>query len=275
MDERFLVTGGSGFLGRALIKRLLEQGHKNIVAVGRNEGNMVKLKEDFGVDIIIGDIADKDTCKKACKDVTGIFHLAALKHIGLAEENVRECIMSNILGTLNLLEEFNGDFMIVTSTDKAAQVTGVYGASKMIVERLFREYEKIKPVNYRVVRYGNVLYSTGSVLCKWKDKLQKGEEIIATDLDSTRFYWTVDEAVDLIFECMSRAKDCTPYFPEMKSIRMGDLLDAMIKKYAVGEPKIKIIGLQPGENMHEKTSIDGKDSSQVEHYSLEEVEKMV
>src|SRR3990167_4808776 len=189
---KYLITGGSGFLGHELIKRL----DGKIKVVARNEGNLIALKEKFPyIEIVTGNIADSYICQKVCSDIDGIFHLAAFKHVGLAEkENVRECVLSNIQGSLNLLEETRKnkpEFIIGISTDKAAQVKGVYGATKFLMERLFDEYADTNPATkYRVVRYGNVMYSTGSVLCKWKDKIQAGEPVIVTDLNATRFFWT-------------------------------------------------------------------------------------
>lgn len=279
LSAKYLVTGGSGFLGIELIKRLTDIGYKNIVSVSRNEGKSVQLKELFPhVEIILGDIKDPYICQKVCKDVRGIFHLAAFKHVGLAEkENVRECVHGNIHGTLNLLEEtrkLNHEFIIGISSDKAAQIKGVYGATKFIMERLFSEYESLNTnTKYRTVRYGNVLYSTGSVLCKWKEKIQKGEPVMITNPDATRFFWTVDSAVDLIFDCLDNAKDATPFITPMKSIRMGDLLDAMMFKY--GEVPVNIIGMQIGENLHESISSDGIDSFHAERYTKEEILNLI
>jgi UDP-N-acetylglucosamine 4,6-dehydratase/UDP-glucose 4-epimerase len=279
-EKKLLITGGAGYLGSALIKRLTEGGYADLRVVARNEGQLVKIKEKYPhIEVVTGDISDEFIAEKACQDVDGIFHLAAFKHIGLAEENVRTCVDSNVVGTINILKHSiwnHLDFIIGISTDKAAQVSGVYGATKMLMERLFQEYEKVVPdTEYRIVRYGNALYSTGSVLCKWKEKLEKGGELIITDPDSTRFYWTVDQAVDLIFECLEKAKDATPYCPEMKSIRTGDLLEAMVQKYSKEAPVVDWIGLQKGENMHEKLTEDGLDSSQTKQYNLEEIKEMI
>lgn len=271
---RYLVSGGSGFLGTELIKKLIVD--NDVVVISRNEGKLTELKERFPkIEIVVGDVSDIHACRKASIGVDGIFHLAAMKHVGLAEENVKTCIDSNVIGTMNLLDCAIGkDFIIGISTDKAAQVKGVYGASKLLMERLFAEYEKLYPgTKFRIVRYGNVLYSTGSVLCKWKDKLLKGEEITVTDLNATRFFWTVESAVNLIFECLEKATNSTPYITKMKSMRMGDLLEAMMNKY--GKSPIKTTGLQKGENMHEMIVTDGKDSSKVERYTTKEIMELI
>lgn len=268
---RYLITGGSGFLGQELIKRLVAQGHE-VVVVARNEGNLIALTEEYPVEIIPGDISDRFVLDVAMKGVDGVFHLAAFKHVGLAETNSRECIKSNVEGSLAILEasmEYKPEFVVGVSTDKAAKVNGVYGATKLLMEALFKEYEKANPfTKYRVVRYGNVLYSTGSVLCKWKERLQKGQEIIITDPEATRFYWTVDQAVDLIFDTLENATDSKPRSFPMKAMRMQDLLDTMMLKY--GTAPVKQIGLQPGENLHE--TIDGSVTSEfAPRYTQEEI----
>jgi len=166
------------------------------------------------------------------------------------------------------------EFVIGISTDKGAQVSGVYGASKLLMERLFTQFERLNPsCDYRIVRYGNVLYSTGSVLCKWKDLIERDEELIVTEPKATRFFWTVEQALDLIYDCLENAKDSKPYVPSMKAMSIENLLDAMYEKYLPegGEKKIKVIGLQPGENLHEKILEDGEDSSQADQYTVEEI----
>ena len=276
-DKLVLVTGGSGFLGVPLVGRLLSQGAL-VRVIARDEGKLIELKQKYPeIEILNGDISDWFEAKQAMNGVKGVFHLAASKHVGLAEITVRETIKANTLGSLNILEHsLNEDleFVIGISTDKAAQVSGVYGASKLLMERLFTQFERLNPsCDYRIVRYGNVLYSTGSVLCKWKDVIERDEELIVTEPKATRFFWTVEQALDLIYDCLENAKDSKPYVPSMKAMSMENLLDAMYEKYLPegGEKKIKVIGLQPGENLHEKILEDGEDSSQADQYTVEEI----
>ena len=272
-SKTILCTGGSGFLGEALVPRL--KGKIRVVA--RNEGKLVALKQKFpDIDILTGDIADEWTVKRAMKGVREVYHLAAFKSVDLAERQPFECIQTNINGTLNLLVETlntKPTLFVMISTDKAVQVNGVYGATKFLGEKLMQEVELInQDTKYRVVRYGNVIYSTGSVLCKWKEAIQKGEEVRITDPNMTRFFWTREQAVDLIFECLDKAKDSTPYVPEMKSMRMGDLLEAMMQKY--GKVPVEVIGNRGGENQHE--TIDGKVySNQVKQFSIDEIKKLI
>jgi UDP-N-acetylglucosamine 4,6-dehydratase len=280
-DKLYLITGGSGFLGYPLVGYVLQQGGK-VRVISRDEGKLIMLKEKYPqVDIYTGDISDSFEVRQAMKNVTGVFHLAASKHVGLAEKFVRENIKTNVIGSLNILEHSLDHstlkFVLSVSTDKAAQVAGVYGATKFLMERAIKQYEELNPnVMYRTVRYGNVLYSTGSVLCKWKDLIEQGKEVIVTAPDATRFFWSVDDAIQLIVDCMENSVDCTPYCPIMKSMRIDDLLEAMIRKYANGQDiPIKIIGLQSGENMHEKVLEEGPYSNEVEHFTIDEIKELI
>lgn len=276
--ETYLITGGSGFLGKVLSKRLNDLG-ATIRCLSRNEGNMIQLNQDIPIEIYPGDISDPVDVRQAMKGVKGVFHLAAFKHVGLAEEFARECVKSNTLGSLNVLEaslDLPLDFVIGISTDKAAQIKGVYGASKFLMERLFHQFEKNNnDVKYRVVRYGNVMYSTGSVMCKWKKLMQEGSQCIITDPEATRFYWTVEDAVDLIFECLSKAVDSTPYCPEMKAMKIGDLFQAMSEVYYETPIEPKVIGMQAGENLHEVIMEGIPDSNEAEKFTIEEIKRMV
>ena len=280
-DKKYLITGGSGFLGGELITRILKDGGK-VVTVSRNEGQLIKLKQKFpSVQIETGDITNKHSVHRVMRGVTGVFHLAAFKHVGMAETQSVECINSNVIGSKNVLEcsvEEGVDFIIGISTDKAAQVSGVYGASKLLMEKMFKQYEVDYPnVKFRLVRYGNVLYSTGSVLCKWKELLKNGEQVIVTEPSATRFFWTLDQAVDLIYDCMRDATDCEIHFPSMKSMSIDNLLKAMAEKYLPSETELKIksIGLQPGENLHERILEEGPDSNEVEEFTIEEIKELI
>ena len=280
-NKKYLVTGGSGFLGDELIKRLLNQGW-DVVTVSRNEGQLIKLKQKFpSIRIETGDISNKHSVHRVMKGVSGVFHLAAFKHVGMAETQSVECINSNVIGSKNVLEcaaEEGVEFVIGISTDKAAQVAGVYGASKLLMERMFQQYEVDYPnIKFRIIRYGNVLYSTGSVLCKWKELLKQGKEVIVTEPKATRFFWTIDQAVDLIYDCMRDAIDSQPHFPSMKSMSIENLLKAMAEKYLPDGDglQIKTIGLQPGENFHEKILEQGPASNEVDEFTIDEIKELI
>jgi UDP-N-acetylglucosamine 4,6-dehydratase/UDP-glucose 4-epimerase len=278
--KNYLVTGGSGFLGEELIRRILSM-RGRVTIVARNEGELIKTKQKFpNIEYYTGDIADKFTLRRF-KDIQGIFHLAAFKHVSLAETQARECTLSNVVGSLNVLEhavDVGVDFIVGISTDKAAQVKGVYGASKLIMERLFAQFEKDYPeIQFRTVRYGNVLYSTGSVLCKWKELLKQGKPVMVSEPTATRFFWTLDQAVDLIFNCMQKAENSFPYLPSMKSMSLGNLLEAMASKYLPEGKNLEIVqvGLSKGENFHEKILEDGEYSNEVDSFTIEEITEMI
>tara|TARA_R110001592_G_scaffold12288_3_gene58919 strand:- start:319 stop:1179 length:861 start_codon:yes stop_codon:yes gene_type:complete len=280
-DKLYLVTGGSGFLGVPLCKRILEAGGK-VRTIARDEGKLIDLQQMFPeIEILTGDISDPFEVRQAMKGITGVFHLAASKHVGLAELQVRECIKSNTIGSMHILEESlktDPEFVLGVSTDKAAKVAGVYGATKLLMERLFGQFEAVNSnTQYRIVRYGNVLYSTGSVLCKWKDLLEQGKEVIVTDGEATRFFWTVDQAVDLIFDCLETSVNYEPHVTDMKSMSINNLLKAMAQKYLPEgeELKIKYIGLQPGENMHEIITEEGFSSEHAERFTIEEILELI
>ncbi len=147
-NKLYLVTGGTGFLGVPLCERLLSRGAK-VRVLARNEGQLILLKQQYNeIEILTGDISDKYEVRQAMQGVDGVFHLAASKHVGLAETQVRECIKANTIGSMNILEEsthVNPDFVLSISTDKAVQVSGVYGATKMLMEKLHEQFAKINP----------------------------------------------------------------------------------------------------------------------------------
>lgn len=280
-NKNILVTGGSGFLGKKLLERLVNY-NCNITVVARDEGKLIEtIQNHKKIKIITGDISDPFIVRQCFNEnIDCVFHLAAFKHVGIAETQTRECVKSNVIGTLNLLEQSidsNLDFFLNVSTDKAAIVSGMYGATKFLAEGLVRQFETLNRVTaYRTVRYGNVLYSTGSVLCKWKKLIEDGDEVIITDPEATRFFWTIDQAVDLLFECLEKAENSNPWVPDMKSMKMGDLLTAMIEKYGNGKNiLVKEIGLQQGENKHEKIFIDGLSSKDAEKFTIEEITKLI
>ncbi len=276
--SKTVIFGASGFLGTHLVERIYTGGNTDILAVARNESALVTLKEKFPrISIQVGDIADPWVVQKALVHAEEAHLLSAMKHVGLSETDVATCVKTNITGTKNVIDESivrQLRLLMFISSDKAAQPSGVYGCTKKIGEKLMAEAQVInRYTKYRVVRYGNVLYSSGSVLCKWRDRMRNGEEVIVTDMDATRFFWPVSQALDLIFECAKSATGPTPYITSMKSIRIGALLEAMMDKY--GKVPVKIIGLQPGENKHEVIAEGLPDSLHSIHYTKEEILEVI
>jgi UDP-N-acetylglucosamine 4,6-dehydratase/UDP-glucose 4-epimerase len=276
--EKYLVTGGTGVVGYELCNRILKMGGK-VLVLSRTEEKLKKLQEKYKeIEILVSDILNKELVRKAIKEVRGVFHLTALAQ-GMQSGKPIESINTNILGSMNVLEESpEKDFVLGVSSDKVVQVSGNYGATKFLMERLFTEFEEINPgTKYRVVRLGNVIYSVDSVLEKWKSRIENNEEVIITEPKATRFFMTKEQSVDMIFNCLENSTDSTPYFENIKSTSMGNLLEAMSNKYLLegSELSVKEIGLQPNENLHERIVEGGPYTNEIEQYTVKELEEMI
>lgn len=277
-DEKYLVTGGTGVVGYELCKRIIEMGGK-VVVLSRTEEKLKNLQEKHNeIEILVSDILDKKVVRNALKDIRGVFHLTALAQ-GMQSGKPIESINTNILGSMNVLvESLDVDFVIGISSDKVVQVSGNYGATKFLMEKLFTEFEEINPdTKYRVVRLGNVIYSADSVLEKWKSRIENNEEVIITEPTATRFFMTKEQSVDAIFNCLEKSTDSTPYFEDIKSTSMGNLLEAMSNKYLPegSELSVKEIGLQPNENLHERIDKNSPYTNEIEQYTIKELEEMI
>ena len=276
--KKYLITGGTGVIGDTLCKRILSLGGQ-VVVMSRSENKLKKLKEKYNkIEIVIGNICDRQLVRNTIENVDGVFHLAAVAE-GMQAGKPVESVKTNVIGSLVVLEEaFDVDFVLGISSDKVVQVSGSYGATKFLMEKLFNQFEEINPnVKYRVIRLGNVIYSVDSVLYRWKSLIENCKEIIITDKRATRFFMTSDKAIDLILNCLKNAKDSKPYFEDMKSTSIGNLLQAMINKYAPTDCKlpIKRIGLHSSENLHERVFEGGPFPNEIEQYSVKELEEMV
>tara|TARA_R100000030_G_scaffold51348_2_gene38660 strand:+ start:1307 stop:2149 length:843 start_codon:yes stop_codon:yes gene_type:complete len=275
--EKYLVTGGTGVVGDELCKRIIEMGGK-VLVLSRTEEKLKKLQEKYKIEILVSDILDKERVREAMKGVRGVFHLTALAQ-GMQSGGAIESVNTNILGSMNVLvESLDVDFVLGVSSDKVVQVSGNYGATKFLMERLFNEFEEINPdTKYRVVRLGNVIYSVDSVLEKWKSRIKNNEEVIITEPTATRFFMTKKQSVDMIFNCLEKSNDSTPYFEDIKSASMGNLLEAMSNKYLPKGSKLSVkeIGLQPNENLHERIVEGGSYTNEIEQYTIKELEEMI
>lgn len=279
-NKLILLTGGSGYLAGAVIPKLLKHGAR-VRALARNEGNLIKAQQLFPeIEIYPGDISDSVVVKQAMVGVDAVIHCSAFKLVALSEDFSRETVLSNVVGTLNLLEEslnYDLDFFVNISTDKASQVSCSYSATKYIGETLVKQFSKIKPSNkYRTCRYGNVLKSTSSVLTIWEKLIKEGKEVTLTNPDASRFWWSRDAAADFIFKTIEEAPDAEPYIPEMKGASMSLLLAAALEKYGNGSNvPVKITSLNPSDNLHERMRTDGLFSNEVEQFTKEELIELI
>ena len=211
--KKVLITGGTGSLGTALTKRLLETNVDTIRIFSRDEWKQVKMQSEITDDrlrFFIGDIRDKDRLSRALKDVNIVIHAAALKQMPVAEYNPFEAVKTNVLGTENLIEsclDNNVELVLGVGTDKAVSPVNTYGATKFLMERLlvsanfFKGKQKIK---FLCVRYGNVLGSRGSIVPVFVNQIKSGKKVTITDPLMTRFNIAMDEALNLIFRAMEK-----------------------------------------------------------------------
>ena len=261
--KRVMVTGGSGYIGRHLIYELLDRyGDIEILSLSRSEGEISQLLNDCGnkdsnnrLKIIMSDIRDKKAIHVHLRDVDTLIHLAALKRVDLCESQCNEVVKTNIDGTMNLLDNFYGNTFILMSTDKAVEPSNCYGATKMIAEKLVMEQacKHRGERRYMIVRSGNVLSSTGSVIDIWLHQIKDNNEITITHPDMMRFFTTVDGVVKLYIAVLERGETGKIYFtPRGESVIIGEMAKKFIKEYGNENTRIGYIGLRPGERMTEK-----------------------
>ena len=256
-----LITGGTGSLGRALTKRLLEQNVKTVRIFSRNENKQIEMESEFSDDkrlrFFLGDIRDSERLFTALEDVDIVFHTAALKHVPKIEYNPFESIKTNVVGSQNLIDNClkqNVEKVIAISTDKAVSPLNTYGATKLLMEKLFvsaNNYlnrEKYR-TRFHAVRYGNVLGSSGSVIPKFIQQIKSNEKIKITDSLMTRFNITMDGALDLIINAAKIGKGSEIFIPKLKAYNIMDVKSALFD--LLHETDYEVVGIRPGEKLHE------------------------
>jgi UDP-N-acetylglucosamine 4,6-dehydratase/5-epimerase len=263
-NKTILITGGTGSLGQALIKRL-KQSHK-IIVYSRDEGKQALIFGDNPEIIcIIGDIRDYDKLNVTLKrhKVDYIIHTAALKRIDDMEFHPDECVKTNIAGSENVARaalENNVEKCILVSTDKACQPVNVYGSSKFIAERIFTNYDyNSKSTIFSSVRYGNVIASRGSFIPLWTDLINNNQVLKVTSNEMTRFLFTLEDAVDAVLGTLDNALGGEVFVPQINSYTLPTCVKAL-EVILNKKSKTKVIGLRPGEKLHEdmlaKTELD-------------------
>lgn len=255
-NKTIFITGGTGSLGKALTSRLLSYNSK-VVIFSRDEGKQaLDIPNHPNIKKIIGDIRDFAKLDSAIKRTTPdyIIHTAALKRIDDMELYPDECVKTNINGSDNVaLAALNNRVpkCILVSTDKACQPVNVYGSSKFIAERLFTNYDyNSDSTIFASVRYGNVIASRGSFIPLFSKKIVNKEVINVTSDEMTRFLFTLDDAVDTVLGALINAVGGEVFVPQIDSFTLPMCIDALgtiLKE----EPKTTIVGLRPGEKLHE------------------------
>lgn len=288
-----LITGGTGSLGKALTKKLLETDVDTIRIFSREEWKQVQMESeipDKRLRFLIGDIRDKERLLFSLEDIDIVLHAAALKQVPVAEYNPFEAVKTNVNGAQNLIEAcFYNDVekVLAIGTDKAVEPFNTYGATKFLMERLFISanfYKGYHKTDFLCVRYGNVLGSRGSIVPKIVNQINSGKKITITDPSMTRFNITMNQALDLIFRSLKNGLGGEVFVPKLSAYRTGDIKDAIIELLSI-KAEVEKIPVRPGEKFHEslisknelRNTFETKEDylifeSQTQNYDLSEKE---
>jgi UDP-N-acetylglucosamine 4,6-dehydratase len=256
-DKSILITGGTGSFGRHYVKTLLESYRpKKLIIYSRDELKQYEMGHDFPQSCMryfLGDVRDRDRLVQAMNGVDYVIHAAALKQVPAAEYNPMECVKTNIHGAENVIHAAlanNVEKVIALSTDKAANPINLYGATKLVSDKLFVAANNIAGGHrsrFSVVRYGNVVGSRGSVVPFFRRQIEGGcDHLPITHVEMTRFWITLQQGVDFVLQNFKRMHGGEIFVPKIPSVRVVDLARAM----APDLPH-RIIGIRPGEKMHE------------------------
>ena len=258
-NKTILITGGTGSFGKKFVERILrDYSPKKIIIYSRDEYKQYVMREKFKkyddkLRFFIGDVRDKDRLYRAFRGVDIVIHAAALKQVPAAEYNPIEAIKTNIDGAINIVDaaiDCQVEKVVALSTDKAVNPINLYGATKLVSDKLFvsgNAYSGGSKTVFSVVRYGNVSGSRGSVIPFFQSKLaQNITELPITDLRMTRFWITLDQGVDLVFKAIREAKGGEIYVSKIPSFKITDLAKAMNPNGSIKE-----VGIREGEKLHE------------------------
>jgi UDP-N-acetylglucosamine 4,6-dehydratase (inverting) len=274
--KTILITGGTGSFGKKFVETVLKKFNpKKIIIYSRDELKQFEMQNDSryrknGVLMryFIGDVRDEKRLVRAMEGVDIVIHAAALKQVPAAEYNPFEAVKTNIIGGQNVIDvcfESGVKYVIALSTDKAAAPINLYGATKLTSDKLFiaaNNYRGTRDIKFSVVRYGNVMGSRGSVIPFFIEKKKSGLLPI-TDERMTRFNITLQEGVDFVLSCLDRMWGGELFVPKIPSFNVTDLAKAVAP-----ECKVEIVGIRPGEKIHEEmiTEADAMNTIEFENY---------
>ena len=256
-NKTILITGGTGSFGKKFISMLLEKYNpKKVIVYSRDELKQFEMQQKFNAPCMryfIGDVRDEARLEKAMYKVDYVVHAAALKQVPAAEYNPMECIKTNVHGAQNVINAAIAcgvKKVIALSTDKAANPINLYGATKLCSDKLFTAANAMvgdRETRFAVVRYGNVVGSRGSVVPFFKKLVADGvKELPITDERMTRFWLKLEDGVNFVFKNFERMQGGEIFIPKIPSMRVVDLAKAIAP-----ELPIKVIGIRPGEKLHE------------------------
>ena len=257
-NKSILITGGTGSFGKRISKKILEKYKpKKLIIFSRDELKQSemqnqKIYQKKNVRFFLGDVRDIQRLKTAFDGVDIVIHAAALKQVPAAEYNPGEYVKTNIYGAQNIIQasiDCSVKKIIALSTDKAVNPINLYGATKLVSDKLFVAANNIvgkKNIRFSIVRYGNVSGSRGSVLPFFLELKKAKKKITITHKDSTRFWITLDQGIQFVFDSLKMMKGGEIFIPKIPAIRIIDLAKA-IDPYN----KFEIVGLRPSEKLHE------------------------
>ena len=255
--KNILITGGTGSFGKQFVRTILKKYKPNkIIIYSRDELKQFEMAQKFNdkcMRYFIGDIRDLARLQKAMVGVDFVVHAAALKHVPIAEYNPMECIKTNVMGAQNVIDSCIDNrvkYTIALSTDKAASPANLYGASKLVSDKLFVAANNLRgnhDSKFSVVRYGNVLGSRGSVIPFFEKLIAEGvTSLPITEPNMTRFWITLQDGVEFVLKNFKRMQGGEIFVPKIASMKMTDLATAIAPHL-----EQKVIGIRPGEKLHE------------------------
>lgn len=255
-----LITGGTGSFGHQFVKMVLDRFEPERLAVySRDELKQFEMEQQFPISrfpcmrYFIGDVRDEMRLETAMRGIEIVIHAAAMKQVPTAEYNPFECVRTNIHGAENVVNasiRAGVRQVIALSTDKAANPINLYGATKLASDKIFIAANNMSGkdgTRFSVVRYGNVLGSRGSVIPLYARLIREGARSLpVTDPRMTRFWITLDQGVEFVLDCLTRMDQGEIFVPKLPSMKISDMAQAMLP-----DCKIDIIGIRPGEKLHE------------------------
>jgi len=296
-----LVTGGGGSIGSELCRQALAQRPTKLVVLEHSELALYNIEQELCaekakkgsaslLEFVLGSVTDRDrvTSLFAAHAIDTVYHAAAYKHVPIVEKNPLEGFRNNVFGTLYVAQaalKSGASHFVLVSTDKAVRPTNVMGASKRIAELVVEAMTRRKSsTKFSMVRFGNVLASSGSVVPLFTKQIEAGGPITLTHPDVTRYFMTIREAVELVIQAGAMAKGGELYVLDMGSpVRIRELAEKMVRLSGhsirdagnlAGDIAIEVTGLRPGEKMHEELLIDG-DATGTAHSRILEMKELV
>ena len=267
--KNILITGGTGSLGRELVREVIKHNPKVVRVFDVDETEQFDFQHELKgyegtVRFLLGDVRDKERLARAMEDVDIVFHTAALKHVMACEYNPFEAVKTNIIGMQNVIDvaiDNNVDNIIFTSSDKAVNPSNTMGATKLLAEKLTTAanfYKGDRDCVFTSVRFGNVMGSRGSVIPLFKRQIKAGGPVTITNPTMTRFMMSMSQAVELVLASVEMSQGGEVFIFKMPTVNISDLADVLIEtlaprySYKPSDIGVEIIGSKPGEKMYEE-----------------------